>query len=187
MNILRGVKRKTKFDRKRHQSLKTYKDLLSKNQVSNIFVPVVVMVDGNCHLRAISMSVLGTDSFHKILRVLTVHILVKYFDFFVSITEKKDEFTSYIESVAQNHNFSGEVEEMALSFIFSRAIINYSTSPTLEFYCLNEKSRFNKEPIMILFDYKKAHFSPLLRTSDTFGSFSRPLNAVYDSRLEEFF
>ena len=101
MKVLRGVKRTAKFDRKRHQSLKTYKDLLSKNQVSNLFVPVVVMVNGNCHLRAISMSVLGTDSFHKILRVLTVHILVKYFDFFVSITEKKDEFTSYIQLVAQ--------------------------------------------------------------------------------------
>jgi hypothetical protein len=70
LNVLRGVKRTTSFDRKRHQSLKTYKDLLSKNQVSNIFVPVVVMLDGNCHFRAISMSVLGTDSFHKILRVL---------------------------------------------------------------------------------------------------------------------
>ena len=74
MNVLRGVKRTTKFDRKRHHSLKTYKDLLSKNQVSNIFVPIVVMGDGNCLFRAISMSVLGTDSFHKILRVLTVHI-----------------------------------------------------------------------------------------------------------------
>jgi hypothetical protein len=186
IKVLREVKRTSKFDRKRHQSLKSYKDLLTKNQVSHLFIPVKVMGDGNCLFRAISFAVLGTERFHKILRVLTVHILVKYFDYFISISEKKDEFTSYIESVAQNHNFSGEVEEMALSFIFSRSIINYSTSPTLEFYCLNEKSRFNKEPLMIIFDSKKAHFSPLLRATDTLGSFSRPLNAVYERRLDEF-
>jgi hypothetical protein len=184
VKVLRGIKRTAKFDRKRHQSLKTYKDLLSKNQVSNIFVPIVVMGDGNCLFRAISMSVLGTESFHKILRVLTVHILVKYFDFFVSITEKKDEFTSYIESVAQNHNFSGEMEEMALSFIFSRPIINYSIFPILEFYSLNEKSRFIKDPILIIFDSKKAHFSPLLRKSYNIVSIKRPAFAVFNKRVE---
>jgi len=185
IKVLKKLKKNIKFDIACHQPIMAFKGLLNKNRVSSNYIPVRVKGDGNSLYQSVSIAVFGTEQFHITLRALTVYVLISNFIFFSFIAEKNMNFISYIESVAQNHNLSGDVEKMALSFIFSRAIINYSTSPTLEFYCLNEKSRFDKEPIMILFDFKKAHFSPLLRTSDTLGSFSRPLNAVYESRLEE--
>jgi hypothetical protein len=185
IKVLKKFKKTVKFDIACHQPLMDFKGLLNKNQVSSNFIPVRVKGDGNCLYQSVSLAVFGTEKFHITLRALTVYVLINNFIFFSFIAEKNMNFISYIESVAENHNFSGEVEEMALSFIFSRSIINYSTSPSLEFYCLSEKSRFNKEPLMIIFDSKKAHFSPILRATDTLGSFSRPLNAVYERRLEE--
>ena len=181
---LSHLERNPFFNKKKHVKEEYDQILISNKICTQSFIAVKNEGDGNCLFRAVSQNTLGTEEFHKILRILTVFVIIENFKFFLSISESKKDFFNYVENIAQNRSFAGEIEEMALSYIFKRSIINYSIFPTLEFFCINEKKRFLKEPILIIFDSLKLHFSSILKKEKNHEyEFSRPTHTVFDSRL----
>ena len=84
--------------------------------------------------------------------------------------------------VSHNQSFAGELEEMSLSFILARPIINFSIFPALEFFCLEESKRFARAPVFLIFDDESKHFSAVL-SGDGENQFKRPKFAVFEKRL----
>lgn len=195
--FLRNYKDSVKFNPEIHDVDQRYVEFLKEKKIGKYFVPAYVLGDGNCLFRAVSQVMLGTQVFHKILRICTVFVLIRHINFFkTNSTWNKKQIEQHITRISRDKVFGGEDDQMALSFIFRKPIlvICYTkTSPFTNHNRVGLSLEFNAiggircDPIFIVFDFEGEHFTSVLMRNDVEFNFDgiRPKNSVITERMED--
>ncbi len=181
LDKFRNLKNLFLFDSLIHKREDHVNHIMLFNKIDNMeFVPVKTKGDGNCLFRAISLVMLGSEDFYKILRICASFTVLENFQYFEEICEF--ELESYLKEMVKDKSFAGETEEMSISHIFARPILNLSLQSTLEFFSEKEQLRFELEPIKIIFDPLNKHFTALL-PKDQYFTLKRPRFCVFEKRI----
>ncbi len=161
--------------------------ILNKNFLFEL-VPVYTLGEGNCLFRAVSISMFGDGRFYKYLRICTIYIFIKHFDFFRNnSTWNSNNFRNHVIEMSRDKVFGEEDESSALSFIFNKPILFFSNTVTLEYFIGSHHERMNLEPISIYFEHAGAgHFTCLLARkkfkTNTLKDY-RPQNTVVNAKI----
>jgi len=144
---------------------------------------IPVMGDGNCLFRAVAHQVYGDESIHAIIREKVVEYLRLEKNYFMEYVDQN--FNSYLEDMAKDGVWGGNVEIQAMCEIYGRPIeiYAYSNAPMRSY--TNENANLTSKPPIRLSYHTRSHYNSIINPSTHCDSIDRRHPGISESEFIE--
>ena len=146
-------------------------------QDTNLF-PVYSSADGNCLYNSISTIVFGDQNYYKLIKVISIYIVLKYEDFFKEIMDDDSKFSlsgykfnEFVLKTCRDKEWGNEMNILSICLVFKSVIYSYnkanpqSNALVRVKFCQFELS--NEKKKLILIGFFQNHFFPILIGNQT--------------------